>query len=296
MDKQSLIMDILSKPKEELLIDKLNKIESMLFSDIVSFYGYIENRFADLFIRLIEELKNKSTNNKLTIILHSMGGESDAINMIYEKIYTYYRTIDIVIPKQVVSGGVIFTFMADCLYVNTMDSALSMIEPQVMTGSGVNVSIFNEFNANNIKYKLINCADIDKSIIIDDTTDELYKPNFNAKKIGLLKLRKLCYEMLINHFLKDCKNKEEQAIRFINYLMDINFHTTHDFPIYFRDLEKFELKTKRYTDDEKLNKAIMEYDDSMRYIIGKSNDYFYNTSGYGNYINCILQSKYRTII
>lgn len=301
MEKQSLIMEKYNENKKRLLVDKLAVIESALTTDILSYYGFIEKSLVSHFIRLMTELHKKSKNDELTIILHSRGGDNESMNDLYNAVYKLYKVLNIIITDQVVSTGTIFTFMSDKILINDTSSSFSMIDPQVPTPQNINCSIFHEFKANGYECELKDTDKIDESIMIippkkDFRNPNLYEVQFLAKKNALMNCRYMCYDMLINHQFKNLKNKEKKAIKLINYLMDAKRHVYHTFKIYPDELKKYGLNMKYYTDDSYLSKIITDYDESVRYMIGKSENYFYDTTGYGNYLNCLIQSKYQTII
>jgi hypothetical protein len=295
--KQNLIMEIFSKTKKELLIDKLNSIESILHTDVISFYGNIESCFSDYFKKLATELKANSNNNTLTIILSSRGGDNEAMDSIYKHVYSLYQSVHIIIPTQIISTGTIFSFLSDVLWINEK-SSFSMIDPQVPDRMNGLTSMFYEFKAFNCDFEFIDSDNIDNSFFVSEPVDELYQIQFSAKKKGLLATRKMCFDMLINHQLKDYTDRNERAIKLINRLMNINnpFCSVHEMPIFWHELERYGLKFQKYSDIQNLNKAIVDYDLTIRYMIGKSDDNFYNTTGYGNYLNCLLQSKHTAII
>lgn len=296
-------METFDVKAKSLLKDKLEKIESILQTDVISFYGYIEDHLSDYFIRLIKELKSAPESNRkvLTVILHSDGGESTALEKVYKAIFEHYDSFNVVVPNQVISTGTAFVFMADNILINRNTSSFSMIDPQVLTSFNTYCSVFFEFEAFGYKYKLIDADNIDISLELVEPEvskrNEIYHIRYLNTKEAMISFRKLCFDMLINHHFKNYSEKESKAIRLINYLMEVRSTLRiHESKIYPHYLEEYGMKFNYYTDSVDLDIAITDYDNTIRLIIGKSDDYFYNTSGYGNYINCVLQSKNRAII
>ena len=75
--------------------------------------------------------KNKTSENKLIIVLHAPGGDSHATNSIVDYLQNKFDYIEVIVPCMTMSAGTMISLSSDCVILGKQ-SQLGPIEPQVI--------------------------------------------------------------------------------------------------------------------------------------------------------------------
>ena len=78
-------------------------------------------------------LHGAKTGNGLTFILHTPGGDLNAVESIVEYLHAEFRRIEVVVPYLAMSGGAMISLAGDLLVLGRQ-SQLGPIDPQISTG------------------------------------------------------------------------------------------------------------------------------------------------------------------
>lgn len=76
------------------------------------------------------------TNNGLVLILHTPGGDPNAVESIAEYLHSKFNRIEVVVPYLAMSGGAMISLAGDLLMIGRQ-SQLGPIDPQLLVGNKV---------------------------------------------------------------------------------------------------------------------------------------------------------------
>ena len=76
------------------------------------------------------------TDNGLTLILHTPGGDPNAVESIVEYLHAKFRQIEVIVPYLAMSGGAMISLASDLLVLGRQ-SQLGPIDPQLLIGNKV---------------------------------------------------------------------------------------------------------------------------------------------------------------
>lgn len=265
---------------KQLLQTKLIALERFLDADVLVYYGNLAPVSANLFAKLIEDLKADATEReKLYIILTTLGGSAEIVERYVNILRYHYKEVNFIVPDYAYSAGTIFCMSGDSILMDYI-SVLGPIDPQVPNKDNKYVAALgyldkiNEFiakAANNTltKAELIWLKDLDLGEIRsfeqarDLTTDLLQK--------WLVKYK---FKNWTHHSNNTCVTEEEKrqrAIEIAQELSDNNKWKSHGKGISIAELSDLKLKIEDYSKEDDLRALIRDYYNTMdEYVRMKS--------------------------
>ena len=265
---------------KQLLQTKLIALEQFLDADVLVYYGNLAPVSANLFAKLIEDLKADATKrDKLYIILTTLGGSAEIVERYVNILRYHYKEVNFIVPDYAYSAGTIFCMSGDSILMDYI-SVLGPIDPQVPNKDNKYVAALgyldkiNEFiakAANNTltKAELIWLKDLDLGEIRsfeqarDLTTDLLQK--------WLVKHK---FKNWTHHSNNTCVTEEEKrqrAIEIAQELSDNNKWKSHGKGISIAELSDLKLKIEDYSKEDDLRALIRDYYNTMdEYVRMKS--------------------------
>ncbi|KJR42493.1 protein of unknown function DUF114 [Candidatus Magnetoovum chiemensis] len=111
----------------------LGKIEMLLESDAIFYYGNIHLVYAKTLRDIIEQLKAENKSNRLSLILNTYGGSAEASEKMVEIIRENYNEVYFIVPDYALSAGTILCMSGDKIFMD-YSSSLGPIDPQVDNG------------------------------------------------------------------------------------------------------------------------------------------------------------------
>ena len=265
---------------KQLLQTKLIALEQFLDADVLVYYGNLAPVSANLFAKLIEDLKADATKkDKLYIILTTLGGSAEIVERYVNILRYHYKEVNFIVPDYAYSAGTIFCMSGDSILMDYI-SVLGPIDPQVPNKDNKYVAALgyldkiNEFiakAANNTltKAELIWLKDLDLGEIRsfeqarDLTTDLLQK--------WLVKYK---FKNWTHHSNNTCVTQEEKrqrAIEIAQELSDNNKWKSHGKGISIAELSDLKLKIEDYSKEDDLRALIRDYYNTMdEYVRMKS--------------------------
>lgn len=265
---------------KQLLQTKLIALEQFLDADVLVYYGNLAPVSANLFAKLIEDLKADATKReKLYIILTTLGGSAEIVERYVNILRYHYKEVNFIVPDYAYSAGTIFCMSGDSILMDYI-SVLGPIDPQVPNKDNKYVAALgyldkiNEFiakAANNTltKAELIWLKDLDLGEIRsfeqarDLTTDLLKK--------WLVKYK---FKNWTHHSNNTCvteEEKQQRAIEIAQELSDNNKWKSHGKGISIAELSDLKLKIEDYSKEDDLRALIRDYYNTMdEYVRMKS--------------------------
>ena len=265
---------------KQLLQTKLIALEQFLDADVLVYYGNLAPVSANLFAKLIEDLKADTTKrDKLYIILTTLDGSAEIVERYVNILRYHYEEVNFIVPDYAYSAGTIFCMSGDSILMDYI-SVLGPIDPQVPNKDNKYVAALgyldkiNEFiakAANNTltKAELIWLKDLDLGEIRsfeqarDLTTDLLQK--------WLVKYK---FKNWTHHSNNTCVTEEEKrqrAIEIAQELSDNNKWKSHGKGISIAELSDLKLKIEDYSKEDDLRALIRDYYNTMdEYVRMKS--------------------------
>lgn len=110
---------------------KLRKTGSVIFyaSAFLQNNGSSTSIFREDINGFMSTLYQASTNNRLTLILHTLGGNPNAVESIVEYLHSKFTYIEVIVPYLAMSGGAMMSLASDLLILGRQ-SQLGPIDPQ----------------------------------------------------------------------------------------------------------------------------------------------------------------------
>lgn len=127
-------VEIFDHTIQELLKERLEKLEKHLGSDVIFYFGPIDPGLTKGFRDFIEKLcSDNSKKDKLTIFLNTPGGSAETVEKMVDIVRFHYKTVYFVVPDYAMSAGTIFCMSGNKIYMD-YSSSLGPIDPQVFNG------------------------------------------------------------------------------------------------------------------------------------------------------------------
>jgi membrane-bound ClpP family serine protease len=129
-------MEVMTLPVDEavknLLKSKLDALEKYLNADVLWYYGYIQEDYEPVLLRIIEQLaEDENKKDILYIMLTTPGGSAIAVERYVNIVRRHYKEVNFIVPDQAYSAGTIFCMSGDKIMMNYR-SVLGPIDPQVL--------------------------------------------------------------------------------------------------------------------------------------------------------------------
>ena len=263
-----------------MLQTKLIALEQFLDADVLVYYGNLAPVSANLFAKLIEDLKADTTKrDKLYIILTTLGGSAEIVERYVNILLYHYEEVNFIVPDYAYSAGTIFCMSGDSILMDYI-SVLGPIDPQVPNKDNKYVAALgyldkiNEFiakaaNGTLTKAELIWLKDLDLGEIRsfeqarDLTTDLLQK--------WLVKYKFKNWTQHKDNTSVTEEEKRQRAIEIAQELSDNNKWKSHGKGISIAELSDLKLKIEDYSKKDTLRALIRDYYNTMdEYVRMKS--------------------------
>lgn len=117
------------------LTSLITEVENELKSDVLLYYGPIDDALVIHLDKFINELQDEKKYAKLTVILTTSGGSATAAERYVNIFREFYSEVDFLIPDYAYSAGTILCLSGDNIYMDYL-SVLGPIDPQVRNKEG----------------------------------------------------------------------------------------------------------------------------------------------------------------
>lgn len=256
----------------QMLQAKLKALEQYLNADVFVYYGSLAPVSANMFAKLVEDLKTDVVKrDKLYVILTTLGGSAEIVERYVNILRHHYSEVNFIVPDYAYSAGTIFCMSGDSIFMDYI-SVLGPIDPQVPNKDNRYVAALgyldkiNEFidkaaNGTLTKAELIWLKELDLGEIRsfeqarDLTTDLLTK--------WLVKYKFKNWTQ--HHDGTDVSedDKKDRAAEIAKELSDNKKWKSHGKGISIAELHALKLKIEDYGKDEQLRSLIRDYYNAM---------------------------------
>lgn len=255
-----------------MLQAKLKALEQYLNADVFVYYGSLAPVSANMFAKLVEDLKADAVKrDKLYVILTTLGGSAEIVERYVNILRHHYSEVNFIVPDYAYSAGTIFCMSGDSILMDYI-SVLGPIDPQVPNKDNRYVAALgyldkiNEFidkaaNGTLTKAELIWLKELDLGEIRsfeqarDLTTDLLTKWLVNYK------FKNWTQHHNGTEVTQD--DKKERAAEIAKELSDNKKWKSHGKGISIAELRALKLKIEDYGEDERLRSLIRDYYNAM---------------------------------
>lgn len=255
-----------------MLQAKLEALEQYLNADVFVYYGSLAPVSANMFAKLVEDLKADAVKrDKLYVILTTLGGSAEIVERYVNILRHHYSEVNFIVPDYAYSAGTIFCMSGDSILMDYI-SVLGPIDPQVPNKDNRYVAALgyldkiNEFidkaaNGTLTKAELIWLKELDLGEIRsfeqarDLTTDLLTKWLVNYK------FKNWTQHHNGTEVTQD--DKIERAAEIAKELSDNKKWKSHGKGISIAELRALKLKIEDYGEDERLRSLIRDYYNAM---------------------------------
>lgn len=269
----------------DLLKDSLLRLEGVLESDVLCFFGPIVDGQENDMLSIVESLSNDpNKRDKLSIILTTNGGSAMAVERYVNIIRKHYSKVAFIVPDYAYSAGTIFCMSGDEIWMDYF-SVLGPIDPQVPNKDGKYVPALGYLDKVNElldKARQGTLTQAEFLILKDFDLAELRKYE-QAKELTISLLKKWLVKYKFKNWNVHHSNnspvtieeKEQRAQQIAESLSDNNKWKSHGRPINIEDLEFLKLKIEDYSEMKDERKHIRDYYTLMRDFIAKYNYRFF---------------------
>lgn len=255
-----------------MLQAKLEALELYLNADVFVYYGSLAPVSANMFAKLVEDLKADAVKrDKLYVILTTLGGSAEIVERYVNILRHHYSEVNFIVPDYAYSAGTIFCMSGDSILMDYI-SVLGPIDPQVPNKDNRYVAALgyldkiNEFidkaaNGTLTKAELIWLKELDLGEIRsfeqarDLTTDLLTKWLVNYK------FKNWTQHHNGTEVTQD--DKKERAAEIAKELSDNKKWKSHGKGISIAELRALKLKIEDYGEDKRLRSLIRDYYNAM---------------------------------
>ena len=253
----------------QMLQAKLEALEQYLNADVFVYYGSLAPVSANMFAKLVEDLKTDVVKrDKLYVILTTLGGSAEIVERYVNILRYHYSEINFIVPDYAYSAGTIFCMSGDRILMDYI-SVLGPIDPQVPNKDNKYVAALgyldkiNEFidkasKGTLTKAELIWLKELDLGEIRsfeqarDLTTDLLTKWLVNYK-----------FKNWTKHQDGSTVTPDEKELEIAKNLSDNKKWKSHGKGISIAELRALKLKIEDYSKDANLRPLIREYYNAM---------------------------------
>lgn len=258
---------------KQLLQTKLEVLEKHLDADILVYFGSLAPVSANLFAKVIEDLKADTVkHDKLYVILTTLGGSAEVVERYVNILRYHYTEVNFIVPDYAYSAGTIFCMSGDSILMDYI-SVLGPIDPQVPNKDNKYVAALgyldkiNEFidkaaNGTLTQAELIWLKDLDLGEIRsfeqarDLTTDLL------TKWLVKYKFKNWTHHhhdsTLVTH-----EEKNDRAVEIAKELSDNKKWKSHGKGISIAELQSLKLRIEDYSRNTELRSLIRDYYNTM---------------------------------
>lgn len=265
---------------KQLLQTKLEAIEKHLNADVLVYYGSLGPISANMFAKVIEDLKaDVVKRQKLYIILTTTGGSAEIVERYVNILRHHYDVVNFIVPDYAYSAGTIFCMSGDSILMDYL-SVLGPIDPQVPNKDGKYVAALgyldkiNEFidkaakgtltNAELIWLKELDLAEIRSFEQARDLTTDLL-----TKWLATYKFKNWTVHKDGTSVTKE--DKENRAVEIAKELSDNKKWKSHGKGISISELRDLKLQIEDYSDNQELRSLIRDYYNTMDEFVRMKN-------------------------
>lgn len=253
---------------KKILDERLSEINKLLDSDVLVYFGPIDEGIADYVKENIEKIAADNKFDKLTILLTTYGGSASAAERYVNIFRHHYKVVDFMIPDFAYSAGTILCLSGDNILMNYF-SVLGPIDPQVRNKEGHWVAALGYLDKINdliIKAQKGTLTDAEFIILKDFDLAEL-RSYEQAKELTIDLLKQWLVKYKFKNWNKTetrgvnvtTKMKNARAKDIANKLSDNNKWKSHGRPI---NIETIRSELRLIIEDYGENKDLYEVVDS----------------------------------
>lgn len=127
-------MQVFDATINQILAERLRRIEEHLQGDVAFYYGDIDPGYARAFRDFMERLPGTDARRpRLILFVNTPGGSVEAVEKVVDIIRFLYREVFVVVPDFAMSAGTVLCMSGDKIYMD-YSSSLGPIDPQVFNG------------------------------------------------------------------------------------------------------------------------------------------------------------------
>lgn len=266
---------------KELLNQSLEKIETLLNSDVLCYYGPIADGNENVILQIVEDLaQDPNKKEQLAIVLTTTGGSATAVERYVNIIRRFYNKVIFIVPDYAYSAGTIFCMSGDDIWMDFY-SVLGPIDPQVRNKEGKFVpalGYLDKVNEMIDKAKKNQLTQAEFLILKDFDLAEL-RAYEQAKELTTTLLKKWLVKYKFKNWTIHNSNgkpvteddKKRRAEEIAKDLGDNKKWKSHGRPISIEDLENLKLKIKDFSDMNDEREAIRGYYNLLQEFTRKYN-------------------------
>lgn len=252
---------------------QLQKISEIRGRDVLAFVADLNKGYAPISIEyqdllpLQDQLQNQK-GNKLDLILETPGGSGEVAEDIVRLLRQKYKEVSVIVPGYAKSAGTIIAMSADEILMGSI-SALGPIDAQMQWQGKVFSSDALLEGMEKIKEEVEETNTLNKAYIpiLQGISPGDLQAAKNAKNFAI----ELVKKWLVTYKFKEWhthskssepvtnEDKEGRATEIAKALSDHNRWLTHGRSLKIQDLRDLKLKIEDYSQNPKLNDAIMRY-------------------------------------
>jgi hypothetical protein len=273
---------------QDILNERLNKLEAHFSADFLFYYGPITDALDKPFRDLVEELKSDpDTKDTLFIVLNTPGGSAETVERLVKITRHHYNEVNFIIPDAAYSAGTIFCLSGDKIYMD-YSSSLGPIDPQVYNGKNwVPALGYLDKVEELIKKSLAGTISQAELIMLREQDLAMLRRHEQARDLTVALLK----EWLVKYKFKNWnthsstglpvepQEKEQRATEIARDLGDNKLWHSHGRSIGVAALTHIlKLKIEDYSSEVQLTKLIREYNDLIcQYITRNGVEMFFHT-------------------
>lgn len=234
----------IDKHIKHLFFEKIKDIEQNLQSDVLVYYGPIDDVIVYHLNNLIVDLNpEKKDEKKLSILLTTGGGSATACERFVSIFRHFYSEVNFLIPDYAFSAGTILTMSGDNIFMDYL-SVLGPIDPQVRTKDGHYVAALGYLDKINalLQQAKDNTLSNAEFLILKDFDLADLRSYEQAKELTIDHLNRWLVKYKFKNWEKDPITKENKAKEIADKLSDNNMWKSHGRPIHKERLEELGLK------------------------------------------------------
>lgn len=255
-----------------MLQAKLEALEQYLNADVFVYYGSLAPVSANMFAKLVEDLKADAVKrDKLYVILTTLGGSAEIVERYVNILRHHYSEVNFIVPDYAYSAGTIFCMSGDSILMDYI-SVLGPIDPQVPNKDNRYVAALgyldkiNEFidkaaNGTLTKAELIWLKELDLGEIRSFEQARDLTIDLLTKWLVNYKFKNWTQHHNGTEVTQD--DKKERAAEIAKELSDNKKWKSHGKGISIAELRALKLKIEDYGEDERLRSLIRDYYNAM---------------------------------
>lgn len=131
MDARKLTLKIIENEMSAIMHD----IEGIVGSPVVSYEGAITYRIDEIFLRCLELVKQRDSNNKISILLQTLGGDPNGAENFVNAVRYHFDEVTFIIDQYAMSAGTMIALSGNEIMMHYA-ATLGPIDPQIPNNEG----------------------------------------------------------------------------------------------------------------------------------------------------------------